>query len=217
MADVLKRYRHLSEPVVASVAAHVLRGLAYLHGQLRVIHRDIKPSNLLLTARGTVKIADFGVSGQVGNTKACAMTWVGTMVYMSPERIQGQQYSFDSDVWSLGLVLCECLLGRCVWQGLYAVVGCVGRAVRLCPHHCVARFPYRHASSKLLTLFDAMDVIVNDPAPRLDAGQCSKGACDFVARCLQKEPGARASAVELLQHPWLAVRDDDLMLQLIQP
>lgn len=110
---MLKRYRRLSEPVVASVAIHVLRGLAYLHGQLRVIHRDIKPSNLLLTSRGVVKIADFGVSGQVGNTKACAMTWVGTMVYMSPERIQGQQYSFDSDIWSLGLVLCECLLGRC--------------------------------------------------------------------------------------------------------
>lgn len=71
-----------------------------------------------------------------------------------------------------------------------------------------SRFPYRNASSKLLTLFDAMDVIVNDPAPRLEGAQSSKGAFDFVARCLQKEPGARASAAELLQHPWLACASD---------
>ncbi len=114
MADVLKRYRRLAEPVVATITKHVLLGLDYLHQQLRVIHRDIKPSNLLLTADGIVKVADFGVSSQIGNTKACAMTWVGTMVYMSPERIQGERYSFDSDVWSLGLVICECLMGRCV-------------------------------------------------------------------------------------------------------
>lgn len=80
------------------------------------------------------------------------------------------------------------------------------------PRH---RFPYRNASSKLLTLFDAMDVIVNDPAPRLDAVS-SKEACDFVARCLQKEPGARASAAELLQHPWLSSAASDLGTLLIQ-
>jgi serine/threonine protein kinase len=98
--------RHLAE-----VARQCLLGLHYLHCDLRVIHRDIKPSNLLISTRGEVKIADFGVSGHLASNVSKCVSWVGTATYMSPERIKGDCYSFDSDLWSLGLTLLEGALG----------------------------------------------------------------------------------------------------------
>lgn len=69
------------------------------------MHRDIKPGNILLSQSGQVKLADFGVSTEGQEN---ALSFVGTKIYMSPERIQGLPYSFDSDIWSLGLVLVHC-------------------------------------------------------------------------------------------------------------
>lgn len=76
------------------------------------MHRDIKPSNLLLNSKGDVRISDFGVSGQLSNSCSKCLSWVGTVTYMSPERIRGDCYAFNTDVWSLGLVLLECAVGR---------------------------------------------------------------------------------------------------------
>ncbi len=71
-----------------------------------------QPSNLLLTSKGDLKISDFGVSGQLTSSVSNCLSWVGTVTYMSPERIRGDEYSYDSDVWSMGLTLVECALGR---------------------------------------------------------------------------------------------------------
>lgn len=54
----------------------VLEGLEYLHRALRVVHRDLKPSNLLLDSAGTMKISDFGVSGQLENSVSQCISWV---------------------------------------------------------------------------------------------------------------------------------------------
>lgn len=61
----------------------MLHGLVYLHKERRTIHRDIKPSNLLVDAAGNVKIADFGVSGELSCTLSKCTSWVGTMHYMA--------------------------------------------------------------------------------------------------------------------------------------
>ena len=66
----------------------ILLGLLHLHKDLRVVHRDIKPSNLLLNSRGELKISDFGVSGQLTSSVSNCLSWVGTVTYMSPERIK---------------------------------------------------------------------------------------------------------------------------------
>lgn len=103
--EVKKLGGRTGEKVLGKVAEGVLGGLTYLHGH-RIIHRDIKPSNILLCRNGQVKLCDFGVSGEFG-TKGDANTFIGTSYYMAPERIQGQSYTINSDVWSLGVTLLE--------------------------------------------------------------------------------------------------------------
>lgn len=93
------------EKVLGKIAEGVLAGLTYLHTR-RIIHRDIKPSNILLCRDGSVKLCDFGVSGDFG-TKGEANTFIGTSYYMAPERITGQSYTITSDVWSTGVTLLE--------------------------------------------------------------------------------------------------------------
>jgi mitogen-activated protein kinase kinase len=102
----VQRYNgRTGEKVLAKVAAGVLNGLQYL-ASLNIMHRDIKPSNILLCRNGQVKLCDFGVSGEFG-TKGDASTFIGTSYYMAPERITGQSYTINSDVWSLGVTLLE--------------------------------------------------------------------------------------------------------------
>ncbi|KAJ7160138.1 ste7-like protein [Mycena filopes] len=107
---IYKKIGPIEIDVVGKVALAVLEGLTYLYDVHRIIHRDIKPSNILCNSQGEIKICDFGVSGELVNS--IADTFVGTSTYMSPERIQGAQYTVKSDVWSLGISLIEIALGR---------------------------------------------------------------------------------------------------------
>ena len=74
----------LSEPEIAEVLAAMLLGLEYLHAN-RIIHRDVKAGNALLTEEGAAKLADFGVSAQLGSTMSRRRTVIGTPYWMSPE------------------------------------------------------------------------------------------------------------------------------------
>jgi serine/threonine protein kinase len=88
------------------------QGLVFLHGERHLVHRDIKPANLLINLNGEPKITDFGISAGLDNSIAMCATFVGTVTYMSPERINNQCYSYPADIWSLGLSLLECGTGE---------------------------------------------------------------------------------------------------------
>ncbi|GFR43084.1 hypothetical protein Agub_g4091 [Astrephomene gubernaculifera] len=182
----------LPEPVIAHIARQLVAGLHYLHKELKVVHRDIKPSNLLLNSAGEVKISDFGVSGQLASSVSNCLSWVGTVTYMSPERIKGDSYSFDSDLWSLGLTLLECALGR---------------------------FPYPPPGESGVTLgfWELLEYIVMEPPPALPADQFSPELVDFVGQCLQKDAKARPSVTALAQHPFLKMYPDASLREVLQP
>ena len=109
----------LNEKFVRRMAAQLLRALSYAHGR-GVIHRDVKPSNILVTAGGTVKVADFGIAriveeedSKVGSPGEI----VGSARYMSPEQLMGKEATPRSDVYSVGALLYHCLTGRPPFSG----------------------------------------------------------------------------------------------------
>ncbi len=198
-----------NETTLASIAAQALVGLTFLH-QCNQLHRDIKPGNFLITKRGFVKIADFGILRQMndisnngsalqpvqeaspdknnssngepesptpvlkkveGSDIHRAQTFVGTATYMSPERIDGREYSYPSDIWSFGLSLLTIALGKLPidTQGGYWTI----------LHH------------------------IRDCEPPKVPDDFSNEFQDFIACCLQKNADDRMSAAELLQHPFL--------------
>ncbi|MHB8678166.1 MAG: serine/threonine-protein kinase [Rudaea sp.] len=114
LGSLLKREGKLKPEQAAKIVYQTAQGLATAHDR-GVIHRDIKPGNLMLTSKGAVKIADFGIalSSQDFSKKLTSTgEFVGTPGYLSPEVCQGKPVDQRSDIFSLGIVLFECLAGR---------------------------------------------------------------------------------------------------------
>ncbi|THH16708.1 hypothetical protein EW146_g3970 [Bondarzewia mesenterica] len=213
---IYKRIGAIDVDVVAKVALAVLEGLTYLYDVHRIIHR------------GQIKICDFGVSGELINS--IADTFVGTSTYMSPERIQGAQYTVKSDVWSLGISLIELALGRFPFSDsssdddsdLSDFEGTLSPS-RPMP---LGRLPQRSKTKEdskeakknkrkskgvslqgggmTMSILELLQHIVNEPAPRLTPeGRFPNMAESFVDGCLLKDPDLRRTPKDLLQHEWI--------------
>jgi serine/threonine-protein kinase len=106
-------------PVVQAVdvAAQVAEGLAYAH-QHQVVHRDIKPANIMITPQGRAKIADFGIARmRSSETRTQTGVILGSPKYISPEQVVGKRADHRSDIFSLGIILYECLTGATPFNG----------------------------------------------------------------------------------------------------
>ena len=114
LSTILKRDGALSVENTLKILHQTAQGLATAHDR-GVIHRDIKPGNLMLSERGQVKIADFGIALATQDiTKKLTSTgeFVGTPGYLSPEVCLGKPIDQRSDIFSLGIVMFEMLTGR---------------------------------------------------------------------------------------------------------
>lgn len=96
---------------VATITWQVFMGLEFLH-RSQLLHRDVKPENILHDTAGKVKLTDFGISKELDQSKDMATTFMGTQSYMSPERLDGGEYSGAADVWAAGLIVHELASGR---------------------------------------------------------------------------------------------------------
>lgn len=108
----LRHYGPLSVPEAVRVFEQAMRGVEHIH-RAGVVHRDLKPSNIFITRDGEVKLMDFGIAQLMDKhdpSQNGAM--VGTLLYISPEQINGRETDGRSDVYTLGISLFEAVTGR---------------------------------------------------------------------------------------------------------
>ncbi|KAI0162301.1 kinase-like protein [Xylariaceae sp. FL1272] len=171
----------IPENVLRKITYCTVMGLKELKDKHNIIHRDVKPTNILCNSRGQVKICDFGVSGNL--VASIAKTNIGCQSYMAPERISGGAfmtsgasdgtYSVQSDIWSLGLTIIECGMGK---------------------------YPYPPEVSS--TIFSQLSAIVEGDPPDLP-DIYSETARTFVHGCLNKVAKLRPNYQALLASEWL--------------
>lgn len=170
--DLLKKKKKIPEDALRYIIKNVCHGLHYIHDKEQLIHRDLKPSNILINCNGAVKLSDFGESGSLRSKSSC-LSWAGTLIYMCPERISGEEYDFSSDIWSLGVMMYECASGK---------------------------HPYISSSRNF---WDLLDEIVEQPSPRLNSDDHSKDLRLVVNACLHKKPDNRPLAKDCLRSPFI--------------
>lgn len=185
-SDLLKCHKRVSEDVAGYIIRSAMLGLQYLHAQ-RKVHRDIKSANILLTNSGEVKLADFGVSGEMTMTQLKKHTFVGTPFWMAPEVIKRRNSGYDekADIWSIGITAIELVTGT----------------------------PPLSEYDPMKILFE----IPNNEPPTLEHHlSLSINIKDFVKYCLKKDPTERPTAKLLLSHRFLKARRSLTLVQLIQ-
>ncbi len=111
---LLQRTGPLAPAMVRDCAWQCLRGLAAAHAA-GIIHRDIKPSNIMLCDGGVYKLLDFGLAASHDGDITASGEVVGTRRFIAPERLAGEAATAASDLWALGVVLCEIATGRHVF------------------------------------------------------------------------------------------------------
>ncbi|KAE9074006.1 hypothetical protein PF010_g24851 [Phytophthora fragariae] len=191
LSKLLKEFGAFDEDVVRTYVRDVVRGVAHLH-ELGIAHRDLKCANLLLAddERGGVMIADFGTAKRVIvedggaeeegedqplETARSVREGLGSPFWMAPELVRAEK---GADSWRKADI----------WG-----VGCV--VIEM----ATARPPWENLSNPLTAMFHIASTTTIPEFP----AQLSSTAHDFLSRCFDKNPDTRASAAELLRHPFL--------------
>jgi len=99
-----------------AIATQIAQGLHAAH-RAGIVHRDLKPANAMILADGRVKILDFGIARVGDGTRTASHGTPGTVAYMAPEQIRGEELDGRADLWALGVLLHEMLTGRRPFEG----------------------------------------------------------------------------------------------------
>eukprot|EP00759_Apiculatamorpha_spiralis_P030292 PhF_6_TR32114/c0_g1_i1/m.47508 len=178
LEDVLKRFGAISEKPIRRYLKSIVSGLSYLHSK-NVTHRDIKPKNLYLMADGRCKIGDLGeaiIEGYTVGQDEDPKVAIGTPMYMSPEACCGR-YVPNSDIWSLGISICQLVTNR---------------------------FPFPEGSMVSPKVFMAQ--MATDPSfvPSLPLFGVSEELNDLLSKMLLRDPELRLSSHEALSHKFFS-------------
>lgn len=105
-----KQKSHIQEDLVIKFMCDICEGLQYLH-EKSIIHRDLKPKNIFISEEGDLKIGDFGISKELGNSHL-ANTKCGSPHYMSWEMLDEKSYDEKTDMYSVGVILLQLMTGK---------------------------------------------------------------------------------------------------------
>jgi serine/threonine protein kinase len=182
----------LTPEEVVALGTRLSLALAHVHHN-GIVHRDIKPSNIVLDAAGSPHLADFGIALLLDAARMTSSNEImGTAAYLSPEQITGADVTSAADIYSLGLVLLECLSGELEYPGGSKVESALARL------HRAPRIPAGIAPV-LAKLLSAMTS--RDPADRPKAKDC---AAWFVAVKEHRGMSGRGRNARLVAASWLA-------------
>lgn len=112
LAEIIQAEEKLSVDTALNYVQQILRGLNHAHQQ-GIIHRDVKPSNIIVTNDHEVKVMDFGIARIIGSQRFTRTgTMIGTLQYMAPEQIKGEEGGVEADLYAVSTVLYEMLAGE---------------------------------------------------------------------------------------------------------
>ncbi|MCK4572954.1 MAG: serine/threonine protein kinase, partial [candidate division Zixibacteria bacterium] len=127
LEDMIKKKTKFNYRIISRIIIQICSALEYAH-QRGIVHRDIKPANIMVMEDYTVKVMDYGIARVDSNSMTKTGIAMGTPNYISPEQLKGQKVDQRSDLFSLGVVMYELLLGRRPFKGenltslIYAIV-----------------------------------------------------------------------------------------------
>ncbi|CAD8195599.1 unnamed protein product [Paramecium pentaurelia] len=182
----------------------ILKGLKYLHtGEL--IHRDLKPSNLLINSECKVKVADFGLARSVAkpddNSNPILTEYVATRWYRAPEILLGSQhYSKAVDMWSLGCILGEMIIGKAIFPGT-STLNQIERIIEL-----IGRPKQDELDAIKAPLADQVISNISTQKRKSITQLFASGedeAIDFIRQTLIYNPYKRMTVEQALNHPYV--------------
>ncbi|CAL1714731.1 unnamed protein product [Somion occarium] len=202
--QIIKSGQKLSNEHVQYFVYQILRGLKYIHSA-SVVHRDLKPGNLLVNADCELKICDFGLSRgfDISYDSPTMMTeYVATRWYRAPEiMLAFRGYSTSIDMWSVGCILAELLLGKPLFKGkdyvdqLNKILDILGTP----PEDVIKRVGSEKAQVYIRSLPRKRPASFKKLLPNADIQ-----ALDLLQQLIAFDPAVRLNAVQALEHPWLS-------------
>ncbi|GAA4809568.1 serine/threonine-protein kinase [Streptomyces ziwulingensis] len=182
LADHVARHGPVDAAAAARIGVALLGALRTAH-EAGVLHRDVKPSNVLVAGDGRVVLTDFGVAQVAGATTLTdSHSFVGSPEYTAPERMSGEGTGPESDLWSLGALLCAVLSGRSPFRrdSLGGIL------------HAVVSAEIRPPAQAGPILPVVAGLLERDPLRRLDAAEAERMLRAFLAT--GRTPGAPGGA-----------------------
>lgn len=202
----LRKHGYFDEAQAASYIYQVIDALEYCH-QCNVIHRDIKPENLLLDPKNRIKLADFGWSVIAMAPYQTRHTFCGTPYYMSPEIVDGKPYDHRVDLWSIGVLTYELLIGKTPFENknhmeMYEDIKSAKFTFTNGPKE-----PKPNKAMEGNSLIDSTD----DPFCSGEDNHkheiaISAEAKDFIRSFLQTDPMSRMALTDAKKHPWMVIQ-----------
>ncbi|KAF8074985.1 kinase-like protein [Lyophyllum atratum] len=208
--QIIKSGQSLTNEHVQYFLYQILRGMKYIHSA-SVIHRDLKPGNLLVNADCELKICDFGLSrgfdSQPDENASHLTEYVATRWYRAPEiMLAFRRYNTAIDVWSIGCILGELLLGKPLFKGkdyvdqLNKVLDVLGTP----DEKVIKKIGSEKAQAYVRSLPFKKTIPFRKVLPAADAL-----ALDLLGKMLAFDPSDRITVPEALEHPWLAAYHDE--------
>jgi hypothetical protein len=196
LQQVIRDGEKLPVERIADLIAQVAEGLDHAQ-DYKITHRDIKPANIMVSAAGRAKLTDFGVAHVASSSMTQTGSAIGSPKYMSPEQVTGQPVDPRADIFSLGVVLYELLVGRTPFekQGDNQVFALMHRIAGE-PHQAVTKI-----DSKIPAAFDViLDVaLAKSPDKRYQrAGDMARDLRNFKALARPTGAGAEADRTVVL-------------------